>query len=345
MAGSLNLFPLINREKHIVLLDPSLQNNKGEPSDNLGDLIIYDSVKKILEELFPGKEIIRISTHVGFTKKEKEIINNSHYTFVGGTNILTSDIRNFSRLTPVKKKGFYLFPGIKNVILLGAGWASYQDKMDWATRLYYKNILRKDTLHAVRDIYSLTQLKNAGFINTIHTSCPTTWNLDTSFSNTFNPSYNKILLMLTNYNGDLIADNKLVEIILQTNSNEIYFFPQSSLDTAYLTTLPAYKHNTAKFKILNHDINDYYSLVSSTKLNYVGNRLHGGIKCLAYNQPSMIISIDNRASEMSKKINLNVTERNNFSLLEKWISNEYTPPSITLPLGAINQWKNQFLTK
>src|SRR5258705_10807416 len=117
---------------YIALLDPSLQNNNGEPSDNLGDLIIHDSIKQLLEELFPGKEIIRISTNVFLTKKEKMIINNSLYTFVGGTNILTSDIRHFPRLSPVKRKGFYLFPGFSKVILCGVGWAAYQQQMDWA---------------------------------------------------------------------------------------------------------------------------------------------------------------------------------------------------------------------
>jgi hypothetical protein len=77
----------MKQKDYITLLDPSLQNNEGEASGNLGDLIIYDSIKDILEELFPGKAIIRISTHVDFTKKEKKIINNSLLTFVGGTRI------------------------------------------------------------------------------------------------------------------------------------------------------------------------------------------------------------------------------------------------------------------
>ena len=150
--------------------------------------------------------------------------------------------------------------------------------------------------------------------------------------------------MLTNYDSNELADNKLVETILQTDASEIYFFPQSSLDTTYLATLPAYKQNTSKFKLLNHNLNEYYDLISSTKLNYIGNRLHGGIRCLAYNNPAMIISIDNRASEMGKSCNLNVVERNDFSLLKKWISNEYIPSPVNLPLDNIKLWKNQFVT-
>jgi polysaccharide pyruvyl transferase WcaK-like protein len=335
----------MNKNDYIALLDPSLQNNEGKPSDNLGDLIIYDSIKLILEGLFPGKEVCRISTHVSFKKQEKEIINKAQYTFVGGTNILTSDIRHFPRLTPVKKKGFYLFPGFKNVILCGAGWAGYQQKTDWATRLYYKNILRRDILHSVRDNYSVIQLNEAGHNNVIHTSCPTTWSINASFENKFDHSYGKILLMLTNYDKKEIEDNKLLEMILSTGAGEIYFFPQSSLDATYISTLPAFQKNKSKFRLLNHELREFYSLISSEKLNYIGNRLHGGIKCLAYDQPAMILSIDNRASEMGKSINLNVAERDNFDLLQRWISNVYVPPPIILPVDNIEQWKNQFILK
>jgi len=335
----------MKQRDYIILLDPSLQNNKGEPSDNLGDQIIYDSIKTILEELFSGKEIIRISTHVDFTKKEKNIIKGSRFIFVGGTNILTSDIRNFPRLTPIKKKGFYLFPGIKNLILLGTGWTSYQSRMDWATKFYYKRILSNHILHSVRDIYSLNQLNKSGFENIIHTSCPSAWHLDTSFINRYDPSFKKILFTLTSYYPDETADNLLLETILNAAVEETCFFPQSKSDTEYLMTLPIFKKNISKFTLLNHDLAEFYNLVSSKKINYIGNRLHSGIKCLTLNQPSMILSVDNRASEIGKSINLNVVARGNLSLLQKWICNEYIPPSINLPFDNIEKWKTQFVKK
>lgn len=133
----------MNDNSYITLLDPSIQDNSGIDSDNLGDLIIYQSIKQILEDLFPGKEIKRISTHQYIQKKETGIINDSLFAFVGGTNILTSDIRNFPRLSPVKRKGFYLFPGFRNLVLLGTGWSAYQPPVDLPTRIYYKQILKK----------------------------------------------------------------------------------------------------------------------------------------------------------------------------------------------------------
>jgi hypothetical protein len=135
----------------------------------------------------------------------------------------------------------------------------------------------------------------------------------------------------------------LLETILSAGAGETYFFPQTRADTEHLSALPAFRKNTSKFTILNHDLTELYNLVASTSLNYIGNRLHGGIKCLSFNHPSIIVSVDNRASEMGRSINLNVIERNEISLLQKWIDNEYIPPQIALPLDNIKRWKSQFV--
>lgn len=329
-------------EKYITILDPSLKNNDGDPSGNIGDLIIYDFIKDILAKIFPNHRIKRISTHVPFSKKEKTIINHSSYTFVGGTNILTSDIRNFPRLTPIKKKGFYFFPGIKDVILLGTGWSSYEDKIDWATKLYYNNILKKNKIHAVRDVYSQKQLENAGFKNILHTSCPSTWSLDTSFINKFNKDYKEILFTLNSYYPNAKEDNLLLEAILTASAEKNYFFPQTKEDSEYLVTLPAFKNNISKITFLNHSIKEFLNITSSSEINYIGNRLHGGIRCLAFNKPTLIISVDNRATEMGKSINLNVVERNNITQVKKWLSNEFIPTQLKLPKDNINRWIAQF---
>jgi hypothetical protein len=332
----------MNNSGYIALLDPSIRNNEGQNSRNLGDVIIYDSVKEILADLFPGKEVKRISTHIPFSRKEKQVINNADFAITGGSNILTSDIRHFNRFRPVKTPGFYLYPGFKNVILLGNGWVTYQKKMSWATRHYYNKILHKNIFHSVRDVYSLNKLTEAGFQNVLHTSCPVTWKLDAGFQNRYNPGYKSALLMLTNYDCNPELDNKAIEMLLNADVNKIYFFPQSFEDTQYLKTLLAYKKNSSKFILLNHTLEEYYALLQSEKVNYVGNRLHGGIKALEYHCPSFIISIDSRAMEIKKSISLNVGERKNITLLENWINGSYTPPPLNIPVDNIKKWKEQF---
>lgn len=332
----------VSNEKYILLLDPALQNHSGTPSANIGDQIIYESVRKLLEELFPGEEIRRISTHQYFTAPEKELINNARYTFVGGSNILTADIRNFPRLSPVKRKGFYFFPGFRNIILLGTGWSGYERPMDWPTKVFYKKVLHKKIEHSIRDHYSLSMMKKCGLDNFLFTGCPTTWNLPRNIDNRFNPSLDIALMMLSHYYQDRDGDNRMTEEILTTGAREIYFFPPSAEDVDYLNTLPAYQKNKPKFKIIKHSLEELNSLLTSVRVNHIGTRLHGGIKSLAYGHPTAIIGVDNRAIEMGKSMKLNVIERNDIDGLRSWISGQLIPEPIVLPDENIKRWKNQF---
>lgn len=151
--------------------------------------------------------------------------------------------------------------------------------------------------------------------------------------------------MLTGYTANEEADNKLIQLILNTGVAEIFFFPQSSGDADYLKTLAAYKKNSSLFTILGHDLVELYSLLGSVKLNYIGNRLHGGIKCLSQGHPSLIIGIDNRAIEMGKSINLEVVKRNDEENLQEWLNNEGPARTIKLPVEEIENWKKQFMNR
>lgn len=329
-------------ERYILLLDPALQNHDGTPSVNVGDQIIFESVIRILEELFPGEEIRRISTHQYFTAKEKELINNARYSFVGGSNILTSDIRNFPRLSPEKKKGFYFFPGFRNVILFGTGWSQYEQDMDWATKIFYRKVLHKKAWHSIRDDYSLAMMKKTGRNNFLFTGCPTTWNLPRNTENKFNPALDTALMMLSHYYPDVQGDNSMTEEILATDAREIYFFPPSAGDVDYLASLPSYQKNKSRFKIMEHSLKGLNDLLATVKLNHIGTRLHGGIKSLAYGHPTAIIGVDNRAIEMGKSVNLNVFHRNDIAGLRSWISGQRVPGPIVLPEKNIELWKKQF---
>ncbi len=335
----------MSQSGYIALLDPSLMDKSGTLSSNLGDVIIYGSVREVMEEMFPGTEIIRIPTHQPFGSKEKKIINGSLFSIVGGTNILTSKIRDFSRLIPYQRKGFYIFPGFGKIILLGTGWSAFVTKHDFATKFYYKRILNKKIFHSVRDMHSFNNLKAMGIENVLHTSCPTTWKINTSFNNRFNPSYNSVLFMLTDYNKDIENDEALIKKILSLNQDKIYFFPQGLKDTQYLHSLPIYKQNKNKFSILKHEVSDFYNLINSIKFNYIGTRLHGGIKCLQHENPSLIIAIDYRIREMSKSINLAITERSDINRITEWASGSFVPGSLNLPVENIRIWKEQFNLK
>lgn len=68
-----------------------------------------------------------------------------------------------------------------------------------------------------------------------------------------------------------------------------------------------------------------------------------GIYCLQNNIPSLIIAIDNRATEMGADIRLPIIKRENIMDIKKWIENNVSNNFIHLPVHNIERWKNQFI--
>lgn len=328
-------------KKQITLLDPSISNSDGIPSANLGDIIIADSVLDEMVNLFPDYELVRISTHTYLNKKDYENIKKSEYTFIGGTNLLSSNIREYNQWKVSLKKGYYLFPNLKNIVLLGVGWWQYQHNPTLITKLFYRKALGKYYLHSVRDEYTKSMLSQCGRENILNTSCPTTWGLGD-----YNPIFDSesdILFTLTDYNQDVIEDNKLLELILKSCDEKIYFFPQGYDDTKYLNSLNSFKKNSSRITILDYRISEFNNLIYRNRnIRYIGTRLHGGIRCMQNNIPSLIIAIDNRAIEISKDINIPIVKRTDYDMMKLWLEGNFKFPKIELPHQSIKAWREQF---
>jgi polysaccharide pyruvyl transferase WcaK-like protein len=329
---------------YIALIDPALQNNNDAPSFNLGDLIISESISEHLIGLFPDKEIIHISSHVALEKKYQRILKSALLSFIGGTNLMTSDIRGYRTMQLRNGRLVWLFPGINNLILMGTGWGiGYGTPMHWKTKIFYQRILHPDYAHSLRDQYSADKLSREAGVRTINTSCPTVW----SFSGTREPPAafpDTCLFTLTDYNTHAVADDHLLQIIT-ARFPYIVFFPQGTDDFKYLQTLPTYRRHKKSIRLLPHDYLVFKEFISSQPLTYIGTRLHAGIKCLQSNHKVVIIAIDNRASEIAKDIFLPVCNRNDYSGLVKWLEGtEVFRRKLTVPHTAILKWSRQFLS-
>jgi hypothetical protein len=316
----------------IVLLDPSIRDNN-LPSYNLGDIIIYESVKKFLDEKYPDAEIIRISSHQKILDAQKKLIKNADMSFVGGSNILTSNILTFDRMVPSKKRFFHFFPGFRNIITIGVGWSKYDQIPSFHTKVYYRNILSKENFHSM------------GLNKVINTGCPTIWSLQNRLPLNFDHSYKTTLFTLTDYCRDEDNDNKLIEIILKNTDGKYYFFQQGPRDREYLESLSSYKKNAAMFELLPYDYQIFTNFVNNTRFNFIGTRLHSGIKCMQSNNPALIIGVDNRAIEMHKDFKLPVVKRGEHEKVLKWIGGDmiFLEP-LNIDKDAIQNWTNQFIS-
>lgn len=323
----------------ICLLDPGLEKHSGEPSANLGDLIIQDSVKRELTSLFDGHEIVQLSTHASLGKEEIALINQCSLVFVGGSNLLSSYMDQY------KQWDISLWDAIKirKAILLGAGWWTYQGCLNRYTKALLKILMSRSMIHSVRDSYTRDKLKSIslkgipiGVQNVLNTGCPTMWPLmDISTADFPTQKAENVLLMLTDYRKVPELDKRLLELLFEKYEN-VYFWWQGRGDEAYIRELDF------PVKIIDHSLSALDEFIhSGISFDYIGTRLHGGIRCLRSKKRSLIIEVDNRAKEISQDTHLQTVARDDFNHMSQWI--EGSPaPQITLNTEAINRWRDQF---
>jgi hypothetical protein len=330
--------------KKIVLFDPALNDNTGLRSTNLGDCIISQASTEVLDNLFSGNaEVIRVSTHAPLGIKERKIIKEADLSFVGGSNLLSSELLIYNQWKMHDNNSFfrYLISDIGKVILLGVGWWQYQRDPDFITKWFYRGLLHEDFDHSVRDEYTKNKLLNIKGRRFINTSCHTTWGLDGIKIDKENFRNDTVLVTLTDYNTNSTYDSALIEILLE-HYKILLFFPQGANDLVYFEGLEIYQRNKHRVRILERKLSVFEDIVINGEIDYIGTRLHGGIRCLQKGIQSLILSVDNRAIEIKKDINLPVVERSDLNGIKNWIEGRSNYGSIHLDIKSIKTWKEQF---
>ena len=74
---------------------------------------------------------------------------------------------------------------------------------------------------------------------------------------------------------------------------------------------------TNEIEIINPHLSDYDNFLKKHEVDFIGTRLHGGIRALQHKRRSIIIGIDNRATELNRDFNLPVVNQENISNLSK----------------------------
>lgn len=302
-------------------------------TENVGDEIIMDCVKKQLRDMFPQTMFLRVPTHEKITKISYNRMKKTNIGFVGGTNLLASNMRY-----PINQWNIHLWntKHMNNVVLMGVGSQNYGDKINLYTKLVYKNALSPKYLHAVRDSYTEGIMRKMGINNVINTGCPTLWSLTKEHCKSIPTKKSKnVICTFTDYNKDIEKDKKLAQILFK-NYDNVYCWIQGSRDYEYITSI------SDKFILIDPHLEEYDNILNSNiELDYVGTRLHAGVRAMQKGRRSIILSIDNRAREMGKDYNLNVIERNDIDKLEEYIYSEFKT-EVKLNLENITKWKSQF---
>ncbi len=314
--------------KKILVFNPAIS------SSNLGDHIIAESVYKQASEILNKSFIVDVSTHLPLSSYMKRMID-FDYKFVAGSNLLRGKMNKLFRQWDIKMRDAKY---LRNSILIGVGWWQYNDNPNNYTKKLYNKILDPKHLHSVRDSYSEKQLRSIGINNVINTSCPTMWDLTPKHCEQI-PKEKKsnVVCTITDYMKAVGNDKKMFEILLD-NYKKVYFWAQGSQDFEYFNRLGL---NSDRIIIVPPTLDDYVKVLESKDMEYVGTRLHAGIKALQMKKRSIIIGIDNRAKEKHRDFNIKVLDRKNIDDLDSLINSSFTT-DIKIPTDNIDKWLSQF---
>ncbi|MDQ7250233.1 polysaccharide pyruvyl transferase family protein [Dongia sedimenti] len=311
----------------VALFDPSIA------SENLGDQIIIDAVVREISDLFPAEQVVHLPTQEVVGRRTFRIARNARERLVGGTNLLSSHMLRYRQWKVGLAARFLL----KDVVLMGVGWWQYQDDPDWYTRQIILSTLSKRRSHAVRDEYTKQKLEKIGLANVLNTGCPTMWRLDEKLCASIPArKASDVVFTLTDYKPNRETDVALIDL-LRKRYARLFFWPQGSGDLAYLQSIAPLNG----IEMVAPTLAAYDALLDSHDLDFVGTRLHGGIRALQKRRRALIVAVDNRSLEISRDTGLPTEERKAVERISDRIERTEST-RLALRLNEIAAWKTQF---
>lgn len=314
-------------QRLIGLIDPAVDNEI-----NLGDHIISEGVRDALITRCGFEQIVRVPSIHRLTPCQYLALRRCSLVIVGGTNLLSSNMDEYNQWKIDLVDTLRLRP----VVLLGVGWWQYQRPPNEYTRLLLNRILDRRLMHAVRDDYTARQLAGIGITNVVNTSCPSAWSLTPDQLDRVPCSKGTdVITTLTCYNRQPTMDRAFLDL-LRSRYRRVYFWPQGDADREYAETL----HADDGLVSGGLDAFDRF-LESHDDLDYVGTRLHAGIRALQKGRRTLVLGIDNRAWEIARDTGLPVVGRDDPAGIDAWIHSE-SDLDVHLPWEAIEAWVRQF---
>jgi polysaccharide pyruvyl transferase WcaK-like protein len=311
--------------KRIALLETAVND------PNLGNQIIMDAVERVMREMFPDGFVVEAPA-LEYIRAGRAQVKAADHVFLSGTNVISADMNRTSEW----RIGLRDIAWLRDVVLCGVGWWQYQDiPVNAYTRILLRGVLSRTRVHSVRDSYTERRLRALGF-RAVNTGCPTTWGLTPEHCAQVPEERSaKAIFTLTEYNQDSARDRAMIEA-LEERYEELYFWPQQFGDLAHMEML-----SSRPVRVLGPSLAALDEFLAAEPVDYVGTRLHAGIRALQHRRRAVIIGVDNRAIEMGRDTELPVLHQDDIGSLGQRIEASW-PTAIKLPTAAIDEWRQQF---
>jgi hypothetical protein len=295
-------------------------------TDNFGDKVISNSIRRNIVPIAGGESFREIPTHKIPSIADNLFMCRAHTLVVGGSNILSSHLEKH-RQWPLPP--WQLVSMRKRLALVGVGWWQYQGSPCAYTRRAYETLLISDFTHSVRDSYSQDHLAGMGF-DVVNTGCPTTWQLPDFLD--FSYEAQGALVTITDYYQDLERDRSWIRLV-KKRYGDVALVPMGKGDRAYLGDWCV----TEGVKLYEDGLVGMDRALAEGR-DFIGTRLHAGIYALQHGRRALILGVDNRTAEMGRDLNLAWIPREEIAIGGMPLLTEEFPRRLTIPREDIDIW-------
>lgn len=323
--------------KRIILFDTSIA------TQNKGDEIIMESVRRELEPVLKGNFVYNFPTHLvsfpfghQFTSSKANLAKNAYLKFICGTNLFWT---NMLRPNPLLNVNIMNYKPMRKSILMGVGYDGVKcsDHFDPYSKMLWKRVLSHKYVHSTRDDKTVEYLNMLG-LKAINTSCPTLWKLTPEHCKDIpTKKADKVVFTLSSTGGiNRENDQKIIDCLLK-NYKEVYFWSQTY---GGYKTLRSYE-NCDKIKYIDPELNEYRKFLLENDVDYVGTRLHGGVFAMQNKKRAINLSVDHRAEEFDR-YHINVLPQDDIQAIDEKINSDFAT-AVTVDYKIVNEWLSQFL--
>ena len=288
----------------------------------------------VCREVFGTSELLRVPTH--YYDESSEHVSDD-VKLLCGTNILYKNMEGQQQLALPKNLANY-----RNICLLGVGLSDIgiDEESSRYTRWLYSTLLSRKLIHSVRDEKAKRFLNSIGFDNVVNTACPTMWKLTKELQDSIpRQKASTVITSITDYCFDPAVDKMMLEQ-LKREYERVVIWVQGSHDVDWCLQNIV---ELGDYELIGPKISELDAVLDSGEVDYIGTRLHAGIRALNHRVRTLIVTVDNRARQIGADTGLPVIERASIpdGALLDWIHAPYIC-DIKLPEEAIKRWKAQF---
>lgn len=312
---------------------------------NQGDYIIVESVKRQLAPILSKSFVIELPTHAPIMRPGEFGLRpngNSDYcalkklenVFLCGTNLISQNITSRWNQWNFQENDLSVLHD--KIVAVGVGSAPGFQSLSRRAEKLYSSAFSHRYYHSARDERTKQLLSSCGLM-ALNTGCATMWSLTEEHCACIPCTKADVVAMtLTDYKTNLACDAELLKLLL-SEYDRVCFWIQGIGDLSYIEKLGF----ADRVELIAPSLEAYNAFLENNDCDYVGTRLHAGIKAMQQGKRSIILGVDNRSADIAQTYRINYVVRSDIDGIRKMIRNSFST-HVGIDEAVISQFLSQF---